>query len=774
MKKWIPILLLLAACVCFADPVMFSFNAGELGPKMRYRVDQVKYYSGAQQLENMLPLPQGTVIRRPGTKFIATTKTNTRVRLIPFEFSTTDTFILEFGNLYIRFYKNGAQTADPDNSAIPLEIVTPYTTAQLRDIQFIQVNDVMFMTHPSVHPQKLSRLTNTSWTIENTPFSKGPFTDENTTDTTINPSDTTGSITLTASTDTFNANHVGSLWKLIHIKASDSIAGALGVNPPFTSDEISVKFNQEWEFKTHGNWNGTVTLQKNYNNEGWLTEYPIDSENDDNAHAVGFEEQQDAQYRVSTEGLDAGEATYSFIIYTHPTDGVVTIDSITTNKIVEATVVATLGDSIATKRWSEGGWNSENGFPRAIGLFQQRAVYGGTLFDPTTLWLSASAGDYENMFLPTKSPDDDDPIIYTVASARQNPIQWVLDSDNIMVGTNGGVIQVGVLDSSEAVTGSNIMARTQSGLGSAHIRPERIEDAMLFVERNGARVRRLAYSLERDSYVNLDMTILAEHFFDSAIVEWAVQNNPIPILWCVFADGTFKGMTYQQEHDVIAWHTHPMGGASIESVAVIPSQTGEDEVWIEVQRPVSGSPRFIEQLQPHDWGSDNTDAWFLDSALLYEGVSTTTITGLTHLKHQVVRVFGEGGTTETVNASGEITLETAVTKALVGLEYTSKLETMPIEARGQTLGQTKRITEACIVFFDSIDAEYGFEGGTLFPIKATPSLGILNAGLPSLVNGPVTVPFHGNNAKQVSLIVQQSKPYPLGISAITSKVLYGR
>jgi len=87
-----------------------NFTGGELSPRLDGRNDLTKYASGCKTLQNMVVYPHGSAARRPGTTFVAEVKTSSAfTRLIPFEFSTTQTYILEFGNLYIRFYKdNGA------------------------------------------------------------------------------------------------------------------------------------------------------------------------------------------------------------------------------------------------------------------------------------------------------------------------------------------------------------------------------------------------------------------------------------------------------------------------------------------------------------------------------------------------------------------------------------------------------------------------------------------------------------------------------------------
>tara|TARA_R100000655_G_scaffold2756_2_gene10695 strand:+ start:3524 stop:5524 length:2001 start_codon:yes stop_codon:yes gene_type:complete len=84
-----------------------NFTAGELSPRLDGRTDLGKYFNGTKTLENMVVHPHGAASRRPGTKFVHEVKTSSaQTRLIPFEFSTTQTYILELGNQYIRFFKD--------------------------------------------------------------------------------------------------------------------------------------------------------------------------------------------------------------------------------------------------------------------------------------------------------------------------------------------------------------------------------------------------------------------------------------------------------------------------------------------------------------------------------------------------------------------------------------------------------------------------------------------------------------------------------------------
>ena len=179
-----------------------NFTGGELSPRLDGRNDLQKYSTGCKTLENMIIFPHGSAARRSGTQFVAEVKDSTKeTRLIPFEFSTTQTYILEFGNQYIRFYKDDGQIL---SSGSPYEISSPYLEAELFDIKFAQSADVMYICHPNHAARKLARTGHTSWTLTEVEFTDGPYLDDNITTTELTSSAHTVGTgrTLTASSTT--------------------------------------------------------------------------------------------------------------------------------------------------------------------------------------------------------------------------------------------------------------------------------------------------------------------------------------------------------------------------------------------------------------------------------------------------------------------------------------------------------------------------------------------------------------------------------------------
>ncbi|EKT4522797.1 hypothetical protein QEM13_002040 [Pseudomonas putida] len=154
-----------------SEVIQPSFSAGEVAPATYARVDLARYYTALKTCRNFVVLPEGGAQNRSGTRFITEVKNSSaRTRLIPFQFSTEQTYILEFGNLYIRFISMGGQVV---SGGSPYEIVSPYTTAQLQALKFTQSADVMTIVHPSHPPRELARLGPTNWTLTAITFEPG-------------------------------------------------------------------------------------------------------------------------------------------------------------------------------------------------------------------------------------------------------------------------------------------------------------------------------------------------------------------------------------------------------------------------------------------------------------------------------------------------------------------------------------------------------------------------------------------------------------------------
>jgi hypothetical protein len=662
-----------------------NFTGGELSPRLDGRNDLTKYASGCKTLENMIVYPHGSAARRPGTQFVAEVKDSTKkTRLIPFEFSTTQTYMLEFGNQYIRFYKDNGVIL---SGGSPYEIVSPYLEAELFEIKFAQSADVMYICHPNHAVRKLSRTGHTAWTLTEVNFTNGPYLDNN----------------ITTTTFTISAHTVGAGRTL----TASAITG----------------INSDTGFQT--------------TDVGRLV-----------------------QFR----------------------DGHGKITARTSTTVVTIEILTDMGSSSSSTDWSLGAFSNTTGHATCVTFFEQRLVFAGTKSQPQTLFFSKS-GDYENMDENRGGTvADDDAIIYTIASNQVNAIRFMTATRTLIVGTAGGEFAVSGGGTDVAITPTNILIKKQSNHGAANLDAIAVGNVTLFLQRAKRKIRELAYNFDVDGYLAPDMTILAEHISESGITQMAYQQEPNQIIWCVRTDGQLIALTYQREQQVVAWHRHIFGGsfstgnAVCESVAALPTDDNEYQIWVIIKRTINGvTKRYVEYLHTFDFDeTDNTDFNFLDSQLSYSGSPVTSISGLSHLEGQTVAILADGAThpRKTVT-SGSISLDRSASKVKVGLPYTSLLQTMRLDAGSQdgtSQGKTKRIFDITLRIYESIGIEVGPDLNNMERIPFRSSATLMDQAIP-VFTGDKEIEFRGNYETDGYVYVRQDQPLPLTILSLYPRLV---
>lgn len=705
-----------------SSPIQYSFNAGEISPLGHGRVDIDKYKNGCEILENAIPQVLGPARKRPGTRFVREVKDSTKkVRLIPFEFSITQAYVLEFGAGYIRFYTNGGVVL---SAGVPYEISTYYGEDDLAQISYAQSADVIYLTHPNHPVYKLSRLGATNWTITEALFNSPAFLPENATTVTITPSAVTGSITLTRSDAGWTTDYVGSAFKFSIVPAAE--------------------FDQ---------WTQGV------------------------AHSAGARVQYQGRVYETAAGGTAGsrpplhtEGTVSdgtvLWTYLHSGSGWATITSIDTASVAFATVNSTLPATGATKRWSESAWSQLRGYPRTVTFYDDRLWFAGTPSRPQTLWASV-VGDYQNFEYGTI---DDDALSYTINTQDLNTITWMSPGKVLAVGTTNGEFTVSGNQISEPVTPTSVRITPQTPYGCAgDVRPLRIASSTLFIQREGRTLREYTYNFDTDSYVAPNLNRLADHITAAGLVDIAYQQSPDQIVWLPDADGQLLGFTYERAEDVVGWHRHDIGGA-VESVVTLPHRDGDQDVlWMVVRRTIDGAQvRYIEYLDKYLTG---TGSFFVDCGLTYSGAPADVISGLDHLEGETVAILADGSVhPERVVTGGEITLQREASVVQIGLPYTMTLRTLRLEAGAQdgtAQGKTMRIHNIVLRLFQTgAGLWYGPDTVTMDELASRSPTDPMDAPVPLFTGDTEVLAWPGQYEQGSQITIQHRLPTPCTVVAV--------
>lgn len=244
-----------------------AFNYGALGTYLWGRGALPLYSKAGQTCYNFRPAIQGPLVKRKGSVFVKEVKDSAdTTRLVKFIFSEIDSVILEFGDLYIRFYSGTSRVETAPNTAY--EIVSPYSSADLALLKFAQIGDIMYIAHPDYKPRKLTRIASTNWTIAEVDYQLGPCKDFNESATTITLSGTLtkgGTSTWTASTSIFVASDVGTVWAIA--KSNDQSVIGYAKMASYSSGTVATFTNQVDLTSV------TVTATTNWKYPSWSTTY---------------------------------------------------------------------------------------------------------------------------------------------------------------------------------------------------------------------------------------------------------------------------------------------------------------------------------------------------------------------------------------------------------------------------------------------------------------------------------------------------------------------
>lgn len=726
------------------NPIQTSFNGGELSPYIAGRVDVAKYTNGCKQMENFLPMVQGPAITRPGTPFVAEVKDSAdQTWLVRFEFNVEESYMLEFGDGYVRFFYNRAQVL---SLGVPYEISAPYTAAELTNadgscaLRYVQTGDVVYLTHPNHPPYKLSRLAPTSWTLAAVDFAPPPFKAQNITATTIYASATTGAVTLTASAATFTAAMVGQYIRL---------------------DEKDVRDTEQWEAgKAVVLGDQRRSDGKNYQALNGATTGSVKP-----THTIGAA--YDGDGAVQWAFQDAGYGWAKITAFTDTTH-------------VSATVISQIpagavGAGNPTTRWALQAWNSTDGYPTSVTFFRERLVFSRD----ASVWFSVSA-DFENFVTEINGVTTaDSGFDRTLSSDGVNAIRWMSPGDVLLIGTAGDEWALVEATTSDPFGPENCKAQRQSKYGSSRVQPQRVGSDTLFVQKAGRKVRAMAFRFEEDGFESPDITKFAHHIPKPGIVDMAFQQEPWSVVWAARSDGLLIASTFDREHDVAAWHRHPMTGAFVECVETIPAPDGtRDDLWLIARYTIDGvTRRYIAYLGEEQDETDlmeQADWCYSDMLSTYDGAPATTISGLDYLEGETVWVLADGARhPDRVVTGGQIELQRPYSKVQVGLPCEAILQPMSMEGgsgAGTAQGKTKRINVITIRVDHSLGGQAGNSEDNLREMKYR-NTSVPMGSAPPPFTGDIEMEWDGDYDKVMDIVIKKDRPMPLTVVAVMPQAL---
>lgn len=684
------------------DVPQISFGGGIISPATFARIELEKFSSAAKTLNNFFVRAEGGISNRAGFEFIKEVKdSNDTVRLIPFEFNEEQTYVLEFGDLYMRVYQDagvvletginitGATQANPivitvashtysngdqvyisdvggmtalngkfytvgnvtgttfwltgvdgtgydaytsgGTTARVYTLETPYLDSDLANLKFRQSNDVMYLTNTSYAPRKLTRTGSASWTLTEIEFEpEQTFPTAQTV--TVN---TTGS-----ETDSYIVTAVAGETAEESLAAvnnsSDAISGATRADPVVITatghslsngDEVAIasvagmiEINDR-RFVVANSTTHTFELQgENGTSYGYYS-------SGGTARKTFVTVTNSAVSTDNTISWTAAAGASSYNVYKDDNGLYGFIGSTENTSFLDENIAPDLSDT--APKWRQPFATATN-YPGAVGLHEQRSVWGNTTTDPLTTWMSQTS-QFENMNVssPTRAADA---VTIRLVTGRGNEIRHFRSfQDRLFILTSGAVWSLSPGGDVDAITPSSKKLTIEEYLSSTDVPPLTIKSNLLLVSGQanlGFEVHSLGYRFETDAYAGSDLTVLARHLFEGhTIGEWAYAERPFRLVTAVRDDGKVLVMTYLQEHQIFAWTIwEAANGGTVESVCSVP-EGQEDAIYFVVKRTINGSDvKYIERLHSRTFTTIE-DAFFVDSGLSLDNpVAISTIT----------------------------------------------------------------------------------------------------------------------------------------------------
>ena len=764
-----------------------NFTAGELSPRLDGRTDLGKYFNGSKTLENMVVHPHGGASRRPGTKFAHEVKSSAaKTRLIPFEFSTTQTYILELGNTYIRFYKDKGIITEANKTISAITKANPAvvtaTSHGYSNGDHIIISSVVGMNQVNNRTFKVANQATNTFQLQDVDGNN------------INSSDYQ---TYTSGGVANKIYEIASPWATADIptvKFAQSADVMYLVHPGYAIRKLTRSGHTNWTLSTpslSGTPSPTINnaTDKYPSSVSFFEQRLVFAGSNDNPQTMWFSKSADL------ENFTTGPNDTDAMVYTIASNKVNAIRYISAQRSL---IVGTVGGEFVVsasgttqpltptnvqiqKQSSYGSANIDAVQIENVTMFVQRAK---RKLRELSYNLNIDQYQAQDMTLLAEHITEGG-VLEMAYQQEPDSILWCVRNDGTLLGFTyaraeevvgwhrhklGGVfgeVTITVSDYGNIATGTTITITKSDGTSVTFT--SEAAGGSSPSQTNGWRPNESNNTTADNIYTAIN-----------AHADFTVANPAAAVVTIKETSKSGNDPITITTSDTTRLATTDEGNAIVESVASIPTDTNEDELWMIVKRTINGTTRrYVEYLNLFDYGTDQADASFVDSGLTYDGSSTTSITGLEHLEQESVTILAGGAThpvksvsSGAVMTGGSITLDRSASKAQIGLGYTSTLQTMRVEAPGNestSQAKTKRINEVTLRLHETVGAEVGANLSNMERIPFRSSAALMDTAVP-LFTGDKQIEFRDDFNTDGWIYVRQNQPLPLTLISIYPQI----
>jgi hypothetical protein len=817
-----------------ASELRTNFTAGELSTLTNSRTQFQRYFNGSETLENWIVLTQGPIVRRKGFKFIAETKDSSKkTRIISFEYSTLQTYAIEIGEGYLRFFSQQGSLLGP--TGIILEISNPYLESELFDIKFVQDADVIYMVHPNHPIQKLIRTTSIMFTLNAVDLIRGPYMSENVVSTDlVNITGSTwtegSTLTLTASGGhtPFTSNHVGGLWRVkknsdvAHLKITgftdERVVTVVAQNDIPASLQASTSFNwSEGEFSNARGFPGVVAFHEQRmvlagTQKIWFSKSNADYENfevgtnadDPFLITIASQRGDPIKWLFSDQALFVGTAGSIFRIISSRTSPALAPDDIDVKRQISfgcSNVQPELvGQSIIYMQ-------KNNKTARLISFDLDTDKYKAidiTIDSDHVTGEGITSFEYQQIPLTSLWAVRTDGQIAKLTLEQDQEVQaW---SRYTTQGSFESIAIVSDVQDNDEIYA--IVKRTINGVVKRYVEVQepnyKIDNLNRFYVDSGLTYNGSQLATLTISGNEFSTGVMSNTLFDISQIDFTASINSNTNIFFItqYPNFLFKG---DSEPELVAELPYPVAnivsfslanemlvytdfggslrGVSISSLTFVAilgygATFTTGSIGQEIHQLTGKGRAKITGFTDGKNVTVNIIKAFSATTLLANewAIAIKNITGLEHLEGKKVSINSDKATSpdKTVN-NGAIEIDSAGSIIHIGLPYSSKQKNMPIESLalssiiGTSQHKVKRIDSVIVRFADTLGGKVIDSDGTETPITSRSLTDNMNEA-PSLSNGDEEIILATGWDKLGQIEIVQDGPQPMTIKSITYKV----
>lgn len=756
-----------------------SFAGGEITPELFGRLDLGKFQTGLAKCLNFEIRPHGPAVNRAGFEYVLETKYSTRESvLLPFIFSTTQAYVLEFGDLYVRIHTEGATVLSTGLAITAITRATTnsvtYTGTDPAADAWMYLAGIGGMTELNGRYVKIVNLNAAANTFEMQDLNG------NTIDTTNFTAYTSGgtaspvyeivspyaeadlsALNITQSSDVLTITHPSYQTRELRRSGAANWAFAVVTSAPSQAAPTVVVVTPDSA--------GAETYTYK------VTAIATDGREESLGSAAGTNASCEL---LSTAGAfntvtwtDAtGALRYNVYKKTNGLYGYIGQSSDGATGFKDDNITP---DVSQTPPETDDPITAADNRPGAVGYYQSRRWFAGSNNKPQNLWATRSGTESNFTYsVPTR---DSDAITARLTSRQANTIRHLIPLGDLLALTSGAEWLINNGGATGPITPGNIDYRVQGGSGASLVRPVIANNSILYAADRGGRVREIEFSWQTQGYKSADISLMAPHLFDGyTIASMAFVRAPNPICWVVRSDGLLLGLTYVPEQQVEAWHQHDTVDGYFKSVAAIPEGT-DDVLYAIVKRTINGlEKRYVERLHSRRFAT-LADTFIVDSGLSYSGAATTSFGGFWHLVGETISILADGAVcpAQVVASNGTVTLDVAASKMTGGLPITADFETLPIvaEIAAMAQGTKKNVNSVNLRIYQSSSLFVGpsFDDLTEDPYRTSEPYG----SPPAIRSTSTPVMLPPSWSDDGPVCVRQTKPLPLTIIGLVPDTAFG-